>query len=83
MAGLDADYPHAVVVAVGYVDVAIGVDATAVGPVHGGISGRSTITLTSQPSTGNGGDNPGNSVDAPDGVVLGIHHDDVVLGITA
>ena len=48
--------PHAVVVAVGDVDVAVGVHIRPVRPVHRSLVGRPAVALATQPSARDGGD---------------------------
>ena len=71
------------VVAVRHEDVAVDVYTAAVGAVHGGFGGRASVSLAAQPASGNCSDDSAIGVDHPDGVVLGVHHDHVVLGVAA
>ena len=78
---LDSHHPHPVVVAVGHEDVALGVYAAAVGPVQPSLDSVASVTLVTLAAAGDGGDQTGGGVDAADGVVFRVHHDQVVMGV--
>ena len=65
------------VVAIGDVYIAFPVYLAAMGPVQSRPGGVSTVAVSTQVPAGNRGDNVGCGVDAADGVVFGINHNDV------
>ena len=71
------------VVAVGNVDGAVGGDAATVRPVKAGVGGRAAVAVAAAPPAGDGGHEAGGGVNAADGVVFGVHHDDIAGGVAA
>src|SRR5688500_4197951 len=74
---------HPVVDTVGDIQIPLRVYPTAVGALQAGGRGGSAVAITALVSTGDGSDDAGHGIDAADGVIFLVHHDDVVLMVAA
>ena len=77
------NHAHPVVDAIGDEQVALPIDPAAVRAFQTGVRGGAAVAIASLMSAGDGGYNGGLDVDEPDGVVLGVHHDQIVSVVTA
>jgi len=69
-------------VGVGNVEIASGVQAAAVRSSQTGGGSGTTVAIVTGVAAGNRGNEAGASVDAAHGIVLAVHHNNVVLEIT-
>src|SRR5215467_6491268 len=75
------DHAHPVVDPVSDIQIALGVYAAAMRPLQTSCRGRTAVAIAPLMPAGNGGDNAGNSINAADGIILGVHDDNVVVMI--
>ena len=71
------------VVGVGDVEIPGGIEAAAVRAREAGGGGGAAVTVVALVATGNGGDDTGAGVNPTHSIVLGVYHNNVVLGVTA
>ena len=75
------NHSNPVVVAIGDVDIAFPVNRTAMRPVQSSLGGVSPVAFGTMMSAGDRRNYAGAYVYAPDGVVFGIYHYDVILPV--
>ncbi len=79
--GLGVDHAHAVVQRVGDVDVAVGRGGDRAGRVQRGLGRRLVVAVVAVLArSGDGGDDPGRSIDAADAVVVRVGDDQIAVG---
>ena len=76
------NHPHTVVVAISNVDVSLRVDVTPMWPVQSGRDRWSIVTGTAPASSSDGRDYTSHRINKTNGVVLGVHDQQVAVVVT-